>query len=196
MMEKSKSNTQQQESHKACVTQHPCMECACAGETCCMDPWASLMVSDIERICAMGNRLEDFATLHEYSNEGDPEDEDWWRESMVENAGRKYRIILKTKDNGHCVFLIDKKGCVLGSDRPLTCRIYPYWFTPKSLIHYSDKDCLFVKCGTPLMDGINMMTETQDTLADYYNRIAEDCKKNKKKAKEMVLRLLASKSEE
>lgn len=180
--------------HKeGCVTQDACLRCASAGDTCCMDMCAPLSVSDIERICALGNNLEDFAELHDYSDDNDPEHEDWWRESMVEHGGRKYKIITKTKENSHCFFLIPGKGCALGDKRPLTCKMYPYWISADGLITYGDTDCFLVKCGTVPTEGISMITETPDTLTDYYKLIAEDCKNNKGKAKEMVIRLLENK---
>jgi Fe-S-cluster containining protein len=42
--------------------------------------------------------------------------------------------VLKTQKNGDCIFL--KKGkCIIYKDRPLICRIYPYWFYNGEKMH-------------------------------------------------------------
>jgi len=57
--------------------------------------------------------------------------------------------ILKTKENGDCIFL--KKGsCSIYEDRPLVCKIYPYWFERNGekidiIAHDIDMECRLFK---------------------------------------------------
>lgn len=48
-------------------------------------------------------------------------------------------LVLRTKRNGDCIFL-EKGKCVIYADRPLVCKIYPYWFYNGDKLHIISHD--------------------------------------------------------
>lgn len=117
----------------------PCVECAKAGNACCIGRQIVITDKDIDRVAAhVGHR--GFYVFEE------PEpwylepfyDPDWLPLVLQPDGQLK---ILKRKDDKSCGFL-GEKGCVLPFDvRPRLCQLHPYTFTEQGIIGL-DMECL------------------------------------------------------
>lgn len=185
--------THQKSAHD-CLSQHACMECAYDGDTCCVEMCVPLMIEDIDRICALNHRLEDFAELRDYADEDESDHEDWWNAARIALNGGLYRIVLKAGADGNCPFLRPGQGCVLGPNRPLTCRMYPYWISPEGAVVLGDQDCPIVTRAPEVEQGLEMIDETAVSLRRHHRRIIDDCRQQQSRAAEIVRRLAGVRS--
>jgi Fe-S-cluster containining protein len=116
--------------------------------TCCLETEMLLSTKDIEKLIKKGHNIEFFTRQ---DNEG--------------------YIILKNQ-NGHCVFFdVNKKRCIIYSDRPTGCRLYPIIFDEsKGLI--IDKVCLSNKSWTK-----NRKKTTGKKVIELLEKIDNEAKK-------------------
>ena len=120
-------------------TNHICVKCSHMQETCCADsPRVPFTANDLERLISLGHKVEEFAVAGEYTEEDFRGEEDWWEKSMIDIGGKFYKVNVRKKEDGSCHFLDKEKGCVLGSNRPAVCKIYPYWMNDKGSIIWED----------------------------------------------------------
>lgn len=67
------------------ITFPTCMECKNHQKNCCNDsPRVPLLISDIKKIISLGFKTEDFLLAGEYSKERIKNDEDRWKNSMID----------------------------------------------------------------------------------------------------------------
>jgi Fe-S-cluster containining protein len=152
-----------------------CLQCIEKQRSCCEDVRVPLLIEDIDRILAKGHKLEDFAIAGEYP----PEDRvGWWAENMIEIDGKLFKPNIKEID-GKCVF--QQNGCIIGKDRPLICRMYPFWAETNEVLYEADeeKSCYFGKCGSDIEQGLRHTGETKESILDYMARTKADCKRVK-----------------
>jgi Fe-S-cluster containining protein len=173
------------------VCHQGCLECSKQQETCCT-LGVPLNIDDIERITALGYKLEDFAYAGEWDEEDNEGAEDWWMNSMVKVDDKFYKIEVEEDDEEHCFFLERGKGCKLGSNRPLQCKTYPFWVEEGEIVYDDpeDKFCPINKKAVPIKEALSHVNETEESILSYYNKIKKDCIDNTEKVKEIVLRLL------
>lgn len=160
-----------------------CLECKKHQKNCCNDsPRVPLTIEDIERIISLGFKIKDFLIVGEYSKQRLQNDEDWWRNSMVNIKGRLFKINTKKKEDGSCFFLKDGVGCALGEFRPTVCKIYPFWVNQKNEIIYEPGEkeyCYFGKLGISVSDGLKLIQGNEEKIHSYFLKIKDDCIKNK-----------------
>lgn len=174
-------------------SQHVCLKCNGCQETCCM-LGVVLCYEDIRKIMDQGYDPEDFCELEEWDDEDLEGYEDWWKDSMVEIDGKKYKIYIRLRENDHCYFLEDKKGCVL-EERPLQCRIYPFWVKKGEIIYDMDDDdfCYFNRNKASIEEGMNLIGETDKSIKDYFERIKKSCKEDKEEYEKLAKSLFEAK---
>lgn len=168
-----------------------CAQCFTKQKTCCtLDP--PLTIRDIERIKSLGNTFESFARLDEWKKEDYEGEEDWWINSMIKVNDKTFKITLKKKENGNCIFLDEKKGCTLGSNRPSACKIFPFWVENDKVVYDESLEdfCYMRKQNINVENGLNLLAETEKKIKEYYNEIKDDCIKNKDKHKELAISLI------
>lgn len=179
------------------LTRHICLECSKKQATCC-SLGVPLTIEDVNRITALGYKLENFAEPGEWKKDEIEGNEDWWENSMVEVDGKMYRLHVKESGEGDdekCFFLKEGEGCVLGDKRPLHCKMYPFWIDEGHIAYDDpeDKFCPLNKGIMPLKESMELLHETEESLKEHYQKIKEDCIKNKEKHKELILKLLKAK---
>lgn len=177
------------------LTRHSCLECSKKQATCC-SLGVPLTIEDIERITSLGYKFEEFAEPGEWEKDEVEGNEDWWEQSMVDIDGTLYRIHIKEAENQgdgeRCFFLHDGEGCVLGKDRPFQCQVYPFWVEDGKVVYDDPEDrfCPLNKKILPLKEATELLNETEESIKANFEKIKEDCIKNKEKHKELILKLL------
>lgn len=155
-----------------------CAVCHLKGGGCCRlgsdsaEHMFGLTLGEVEVIAKASNRepetfmkadrvssrfLEDMAAIHPIFPQTLPQ-------------GRRLRLVVT--EEGACVFL-GPKGCTLPVDaRPLYCRIYPFWFTPRGqvMVLISGK-CLAQKDARSWRDVLTNMGETKGHLRELFARL-------------------------
>lgn len=181
--------------NKEAFTFETCIRCSRVQKTCCSDrPRVPFTIDDLDRIQALGHRLEDFAIAGEYKgNDVLPEEEEWWRDSMVEVDEKLYKLNAKLQDSGACHFLVEGKGCSLGDDRPSVCKIYPFWINEQDQLYIEQCgwNCLICEEHenkvSPILRSVN---EIESSIREHFQAIKEDCEKNKEQHANLVAELL------
>lgn len=172
---------------------HTCLNCKELQKSCCT-LGVPLTMQDIRLIELLGFKLDEFAEPEEWYKDEIEGCEDWWEASMAKIDGKMFRLHIKEKKDGNCFFLKHGEGCILGDNRPLHCKIYPFWVDEETnIVEYDDQDekhCHFHRNGTPLKEGVKLVNETEETVKEYFSKIKADCIKNKDKYKEIILKLL------
>jgi hypothetical protein len=75
--------------------------------------------------------------------------------------------------NGNCEHL-GPKGCVLGDDKPFSCKLYPLSFNPKSQTFYFDVEC-------PIMpEYVDQLASSKSTASKHLASMASGIKKHLK----------------
>lgn len=170
-----------------------CLKCSRLQETCCSDsPRVPFTIQDLERLSSLGYRLEDFAVVGEYLEKDFRRDEDWWKNAMIKIGDKFSKINVRKKEDGSCYFLDREKGCTLGQNKPVACKIYPYWID-RGCIIWEDGEmefCLMGKEEFHILEGIRMIGETEYTIRAYFEEIKRDCLENNEKHRGLLLRLL------
>jgi Fe-S-cluster containining protein len=172
-----------------------CLTCSGFQTTCCnCAPYVPFTIKDINRIKKLGFKEEDFVFLHNYSRDLINGNEKWWKESFVKIQNKNYKLNVK-KIKKDCFFLNPGKGCKLGRSRPFVCRIYPFWIKNNKIIYESGekKECHIGMKNIPIKTAMKLLNENPKKIRRYYSEIKNDCIKNKKKHKQIVLRLLEKK---
>src|SRR3989344_2203638 len=165
-----------------------CSECFTKQKTCCALE-VPVTINDIENIKALGNNFESFAVLDEWKKDDYEGEEDWWIDSMILIKGETFKTTIKKKENGNCMFLDEKKGCTLGSNRPSACKIFPFWVENDKVVYDESLEdfCYMRKQSIDIKGGLNLLAETENKIKEYYNEIKGDCLDNKEKHKELAL---------
>ena len=85
--------------------------------------------------------------------------------------GRR-RLRLKVDENGACVFL-GQDGCTLPrEDRPLFCRLFPFWFTPDARLALLETgSCLAQREAASLDEVLARLGEREDNLRTLFARL-------------------------
>ena len=168
-----------------------CLECGLTKDSCC-SLGVPLTIRDIRIIKNLGFKLEDFAYAEEWGKEDFADGEEWWKGSMIKVNNRFYRVSCKEKKNGNCFFLREGSGCILGENRPLQCRMFPFWVKKNRIIYDGSADgfCMLKNKRLPLKEKIKIIGESEKSLKKYYRMIKEDCINNREEHRKLVLRLL------
>jgi Fe-S-cluster containining protein len=160
-----------------------CLECSKKYGGCCtVEPFVPVTIKDIERMEKLGYKKEFFLTLKRYSKKDIVGPEKWWINSFIDIKGVKYKINLKRKGK-RCVFLENRKGCVLGNKRPFFCKIYPFWVENNKVVVEKGDGIycnIYVK-GSTISEGMKIMKENPNRIKKYFLEIKNDSIKNKKK---------------
>lgn len=161
---------------KDIFTSNHCLQCSKIREPCCSNPQAPLTIKDIEYIVSKGFEIKDFVELVEYTIDEFENGEDWWKESMIKIEDKFYRPCIKVNSKG-CVFLKDGEGCILGKNRPLFCKIYPFWIDENNKLIYLDSDdsCLIVVKNIELKKALEYIHESDESIRKYFEEIKYDC---------------------
>lgn len=162
-------------------------------DSCCNDANVPLTIRCIGNIEALGHTLEDFAVAGEYDEEDIRGNEEWWIDSMFKKGNKFYKINVKRRTNKDCIFLKKEKGCVLGENRPVVCKIYPFWINENGKINYEEGEKEYcplgiTECSVP--QAMKLMGETEKGIRSYFELMKEDCIKNKRRHIEILLSLL------
>ncbi len=179
------------------ATSHSCLECSKNQVTCCT-LGVPVTIDDIERIVALGYKLEEFVEPGEWEDGELEGNEQWWIDSTIQVDGKKYKIHLKESSDtdDRCLFLRDGQGCILGDKRPHLCKLYPFWVNEIGKLVYDDpgdKFCPINKNILPVKDALALMNETEETVRQHFENIKEDSINNQEKHKEILLKMLKKK---
>jgi Fe-S-cluster containining protein len=172
-------------------TRKDCLNCSKIQNTCCTfhEHYIPLTIDEIKKIESKGFKLEEFATVVAFEDE--QLEEDWWKELMVKIDGINFMTCLKSNNsNMICTMLEDSKGCMLKEDRPLICKIYPFWIDKDNNVVFQDDFCHIKKNKIDVKKALNIMNESEENIHNYIESIKEDYKKNKEKHREIVKKLL------
>jgi Fe-S-cluster containining protein len=162
-------------------------------DSCCNNANVPLTINCLQNIITLGYVLEDFSVAGEYSKEDIQGTEKWWMSSMFKRGNKFYKINVRRKPSGNCIFLKEGGGCVLGKNRPAVCKIYPFWVDKKGKIDYEEGEkeyCYLGTRGYSPPKAIKMMGETPKTIKSYFELMKRDCINNKEKHREILLNLL------
>jgi Fe-S-cluster containining protein len=169
-------------------TTNVCLECSkkCAG-CCAIASSVPLTIKDIRRIEKLGYKKRLFLSVKKYSKKEIIGPEKWWTNSFIDLDGNKYKLRLKIKGN-RCIFLKDRKGCVLGNKRPFFCRIYPFWVEDNNIVLEKGDGvyCGVNKKGLTLQHKMRIMNENPVKIKKYFSEIKNDCIKNKNKHEKII----------
>ncbi len=169
-----------------------CKTCLKNKKGCCADsPRVPFTVRDIKNIIAKGFNLYDFAISSEYKI--DKNDEDWWGKSFIKIKDKFYKLNVR-KINGKCFFLKDGEGCVLGDNRPLVCKIFPFWIRNDEIVYESKNardnfGCMINEDNFSVANGLKLINETEKDIKKYFAGIKKDCLRNKNEHKKIVREL-------
>ena len=99
-----------------------------------------------------------------------------------------YRIKLKLREDGNCVFLEDGKGCTLGENRPLVCKLFPFWpdengnLSPKLGSNCLAKDL----ADSNKSDILSMLGQKGKELLDATKDLKKNIKEHQKKMRPLL----------
>ena len=175
-----------------------CLQCSQYRQTCCnfTDHYIPLLIEDIQKILALGYKVQDFMVVSEFEEDDLSEEEDWWKQSLVKIADKYYQISILSKGEAGCLFLKSGQGCTLGNERPAICKLYPFWFDKQKQLKYQDDFCEAVKQNISLADCLEIMGEDKIKVTDYYNKIRTDFIKQSALYEKLTKLLLAKKYED
>lgn len=132
----------------------PCVECAKAGNVCCVTRQIVITDKDIDRVAAHVGHRDFFVYEFPEAWYLEPSYDQDWLPLVLQPDGR-LQILKRKEEDKSCGFLGDK-GCVLPFDvRPRLCQLHPYMFTEKGIIGL-DMDCL-----------ISHMDKVEEYLAEH-----------------------------
>lgn len=136
----------------------PCLKCAMAGGSCCLNRQIILTVGDVQRINAC-------VAHHDFFNMEKPEP--WYLDPFYDPAWLPLVLnpqgllrVLKRNPDKSCGMLA-KNGCVLPFEtRPLVCRLHPYMYTETEILGLDDTCPISKeKDGLSILDRLNMPLE-------------------------------------
>jgi Fe-S-cluster containining protein len=165
-----------------------CQECASKQENCC-NYYVPLTIADIKKILSLGYKLNQFVKIARYSKAELKNEEPWYENCMPRLGYYACRLTTKSKKNGKCFFLKDKKGCCLGEHRPLECKLYPFWFEKNKLV-YQDNSCYLIKRRLPINQILKIIGEDKKSVREHFLAIKKDFKKNKKHHQKIINKLI------
>jgi Fe-S-cluster containining protein len=172
-------------------TRCDCINCSKLQNTCCTfhEHYIPLTIDDIKKIESKGFNINDFLTLVAFDEE--QLEDDWWKELMIKIDDTYFMTCLKSNNSDLvCMMLENNKGCVLKEDRPLICKIYPFWIDDNNKIIFQDDFCHIKKGKYDIENALKIMNETKDNIHKYIDLIKKDYKKNKKEHKIIIKKLL------
>jgi Fe-S-cluster containining protein len=175
-----------------------CKECLQHQESCCKGNSVPLTRADIERIAALGHDPADFLIAGEYGAEFVKGFEPWWDESFVRGERYLYKLNTATRADGHCVFLIDGKGCILGEHRPFVCRIYPFWVDDSGKVVYEPEEresCFIPKRKISVDQALAYVGEDRAAVIKYHTEIKKDSIENRQFHLETITGILRNRPE-
>lgn len=172
------------------LSQNLCLYCTTKRKSCCSnDYYISLTTKDVKNLKKLGYQLKDVAIPCRFTEK-----------QLAHCAGLKdttillnkkyYAIALKKNKKGDCIFLVKGKGCLLGHNRPLECKLYPFWLNKKNQLVYQDSYCYLARAKTPIKEATKVMGESEKEVRSYFKQIKNDYKKNKKQQIKMLSDLL------
>lgn len=165
-----------------------CRRCARLGSTCCNNPLVPLTMKDIDRLTSLGYDPDRYLAVARYYL--DPElHEDWWLGGFATVGGRRYRATVR-RVRGACPFL--SNGCLLGANRPLVCRIYPFWITPNLELIYLGDLCLIPKHIPDKVEGLRAIGESCDSIREVWSQIKDDFERRRDEHERFARSQLAS----
>ena len=165
-----------------------CLSCTAKKRGCCFGYYISLTMKDIKNIEKLGYQLEKVITAQDFTKAELDGCHGWQDNAILIN--KKYYTITLRKKNDVCIFLSHKQGCLLGKNRPLECKTYPFWLNKKNQIIYQDRYCYMLKHKIPVKQGLTIMGESEKEVRSYFKEIRNDYLKNQKKQKAIILNLL------
>ncbi len=155
-----------------------CDKCVAEGGSCCTGCGSGIFVTihDMLRIKRYNNMpLSEIAIFKKID---DPK----WLADLKENdpfffeAVRDGKVLQLIRKDGHCQFLVDKKGCTVFNHRPAICRMFPFTFdftqdgklmlvVPKAS-RQKDEDCTILKDNFYRSKGANLraMNSTKEIM--------------------------------
>jgi Fe-S-cluster containining protein len=172
-----------------------CRECIKHQPSCCRGNSVPLTVADVERISALGHDPMSFVLAGEYGREFVEGFEAWWVESFVSRGAYLYKLNTRTREDGHCVFLIDGKGCTLGEDRPFICRMYPFWVDDAGAVVYEPEEldsCFIAKKRYSVEEGMQLVGESRAAVHKYFTALKNDCTVEREAHERLVDSILAT----
>ncbi|MFA6427177.1 MAG: YkgJ family cysteine cluster protein [Candidatus Magasanikbacteria bacterium] len=177
------------------ITFNKCLECKKINKVSCCEGWLKfpLMIEDINTITSLGYQIQDFVIAGEYKLESMHDDEAWWKNSLIKIGKNFFKTNIKKNKNGDCIFLSDGHGCTLRDNRPLVCKIYPFWVDEKGEVVYEpgeEADCLMGQSGISVWEALKLVEEDNKTIQNYFSKIKKDCIENKDKHKKIILDIL------
>jgi len=160
------------------ISRNICCECGAKRVNCCCneDYYLAVTINDIRKIISHGFKIKDCIEAAGFE-EKELEDEQWWKDAMIKIKNKLYRISLIEKKDGKCIFLKNRKGCILGDDRPALCKLFPFWIKRNKIIYYDDF-CEIVQQKIPLREALDIIGETKEKIREYYAEVKEDFLKN------------------
>ncbi len=172
-----------------------CLQCSQYRQTCCnfTDHYIPLLIEDMQKILALGYKVQDFMVASEFEEDDLSEEEDWWKQSLVKIADKYYQISILSKGEAGCLFLKNGQGCTLGKQRPAICRLYPFWFDKNKQLKYQDDFCEAYKQKISFEDCMKIMGEKEEDIKEYYAKIRTDFIQKKPKYEQLTKLLLDKK---
>lgn len=163
---------------------NPCVNCK---EHCCIGEYGTFAtLHDIKRIAEFtGKNSEEFAKYDDIcdDHEGQKELMEDKDHSYFEYCDNGKILQLKSKDDGECIFLKDRK-CEVYPARPLICKIFPIGFRKRAsrikiIIEPEDRYCLVTKKNSlnHILDFLSFTNAEATTLIRQFLDEAEIFKK-------------------
>jgi len=160
------------------------MKCDSCKNNCCIYPEESGFIfcgiKDAERIRdATGLGFGEFLDFSKLRRKTIDACRDWherWAECRLRSRmlvdGRLLRI--RTVEEGRCYFLDNERRCSIYKDRPLLCRIYPFWFIHDGrsirIIEHDTDPCALKACGPP-KDALDLAKAIEEETRYYEKNI-------------------------
>jgi Fe-S-cluster containining protein len=166
-----------------------CQKCAQKQENCC-SYYVPLTISDINKITAQGYKLNQFLRISRYSKTDLKNEENWWQNAMPKIGNYRCCLVIKLKKNGHCFFLKEGEGCLLGKNRPDECKIYPFWWENGRLV-YQDNSCYLIIKRMTKTEILKIMGETAQNIKKVFLAFKKAFIKNKRKHQQIMLKLIS-----
>jgi Fe-S-cluster containining protein len=170
-----------------------CNKCISTGEvTCCScKPWIPLTIDDVRRLRRICG-FKEFCVAEEKREEDIVNFDEWRRNHLPVINGRFYMLCMRK--TGNCCIFLNKgvgNGCVLRSERPVICKLYPLWINAEGKVIYEADDfCLFIKDNVPINETLRVLGEREEIAKNYFLNIKKDWIENNALHKKMLITLL------
>lgn len=114
----------------------PCIRCAMAGGTCCLNRQIVLTLGDVDRITAYVGHRDFFAMEGPEPCYLEPFYDQFWL-PLVLNSKGLLRVLKRNADKS--CGMLTHKGCILPFEsRPLVCQLHPYMYTETEILGIDD----------------------------------------------------------